>query len=197
MRRCLLPVLLVGAGLPAIAAHAPSAAALDREFQQTVRPFVARYCAGCHSGKTAPGQLDLKSFDTFESVTHDFPRWELAATRLGAHEMPPKGMTQPPDEARQRVIAWIHGVREEEIRKSAGDPGNVLPRRLSNAEYDYTIRDLTGADIQPAREFPVDPANQAGFDNSGESLTMSPALLNKYLAAARAVANDMALTPDG
>ena len=73
----------------------------------------------------------------------------------------------------------------------------VLARRLSNAEYNYTIRDLTGVDIRPTREFPVDPANTAGFDNSGESLTMSPALLNKYLQAAREVANHMVLTPDG
>src|SRR6185369_9338982 len=45
-------------------------------------------------------------------------------------------------------------------------------------------------------QFPVDPANTAGFDNSGESLTMSPALLNKYLQAARQVADHMVLKPD-
>jgi hypothetical protein len=73
----------------------------------------------------------------------------------------------------------------------------VLARRLSNAEYNYTIRDLTGVDLRPTREFPVDPANPAGFDNSGESLTMSPALLNKYLQAAREVGDHMVLTPDG
>ena len=73
----------------------------------------------------------------------------------------------------------------------------MLARRLSNAEYNYTIRDLTGVDMQPTREFPVDPANTAGFDNSGESLTMSPALLNKYLQAAREVGDHMVLTPDG
>ena len=89
-------------------------------------------------------------------------------------------------------------MRAEEIRKSAGDPGLVLARRLSNAEYNYTIRDLTGQDHgQSTRQFPVDPANPAGFDNSGESLTMSPALLNKYLQAARAVAEHMVLLPDG
>ena len=43
----------------------------------------------------------------------------------------------------------------------------------------------------------MDPANTAGFDNSGESLSMSPALLNKYLQAAREVANHMVLNPDG
>ena len=88
-------------------------------------------------------------------------------------------------------------MRAEEVRKNAGDPGLVLPRRLSNAEYNYTIRDLTGQDMQPTREFPVDPANPAGFDNSGESLTMSSALLNKYMQAARGVADHMVLTPDG
>ena len=83
------------------------------------------------------------------------------------------------------------------IKKTAGDPGVVLARRLSNAEYDNTIRDLTGQNMQVAREFPVDPANQAGFDNSGESLTMSPALLKKYLKAAREVADHAVLKPDG
>src|SRR6185436_17199547 len=58
-------------------------------------------------------------------------------------------------------------------------------------------RDLTGIDIRPTREFPVDPANEAGFDNSGESLAMSPALLKKYLAAARLVADHVVLKPDG
>ncbi len=73
----------------------------------------------------------------------------------------------------------------------------MLARRLSNAEYNYTIRDLTGVDIRPTREFPVDPANPAGFDNSGESLAMSPALLKKYLQAAREVANHLVLESEG
>ena len=73
----------------------------------------------------------------------------------------------------------------------------MLARRLSNAEYDYTIRDLTGVDLRPTREFPVDPANEAGFDNSAESLTMSPALVKKYLEAARSVADHLVLKPRG
>ena len=95
------------------------------------------------------------------------------------------------------MIGWIDAVLKNEARKNAGDPGLVLARRLSNAEYNYTIRDLTGVDIRPTREFPVDPANPAGFDNSGESLAMSPALLNKYLQAAREVANHLVLKPNG
>ena len=103
----------------------------------------------------------------------------------------------PSPAERAQVVAWFQALRDDEIVKHAGDPGLVLARRLSNAEYNYTIRDLTGVDIRPTREFPVDPTNPAGFDNSGESLSMSPALLNKYLQAAREVANHMVLKPEG
>src|SRR5215472_9883006 len=175
-----------------IAAEAAWAApSLDKQFQQTVKPFVAKYCVGCHSGQTPAAQFDLKSYTTLDSVARDYPRWALVLTRLTAQEMPPKPMPAPPEEARKQVMDWIQAVRAEEVRKNAGDPGLVLPRRLSNAEYNYTIHDLTGQDLQPTREFPVDPANPAGFDNSGESLTMSSALLNKYMQAARRVADDM------
>ncbi|HSM77749.1 MAG TPA: DUF1592 domain-containing protein, partial [Bryobacteraceae bacterium] len=187
-------VLLALAAGPAASATSPS---LEQQFDQTVRPFVAKYCAGCHSGLKAAGQFDLKSYTSMDMVTADFPRWELLVERLTAKEMPPKPIPPPPAEATQQIITWVQAVRAEEIRKSAGDPGVVLARRLSNAEYNYTIRDLTGQDMQITRQFPVDPANPAGFDNSGESLTMSPALLNKYLQAAREVGNHMVLTPEG
>lgn len=111
--------------------------------------------------------------------------------------MPPKGARQPQPSERVQTLAWFHTVRDHERRRNAGDPGIVLARRLSNSEYNYSIRDLTGVDIRPAREFPVDPANTAGFDNSGETLTMSPTLLNKYIAAAREVASHLYLKEKG
>ena len=169
---------------------------LQKQLDDTVKPFVGKYCVGCHSGAQPTAQLDLKSFATVDQVREDFGRWALLAERLTAHEMPPKGMPQPSAEAVQQVIDFVHAVRGDEIKRLGGDPGTVLARRLSNAEYNYTIRDLTGQDMQLTRQFPVDPANTAGFDNSGESLTMSPALLNKYLQAARQVASHMVLKPD-
>jgi len=186
--------LLAFATTPALAGNSLE---LQQGFDTTVRPFVARYCVGCHSGQMPAAQFDLKSYTSAEMVRADFSRWELLAQRLEAKEMPPKPMPAPPAEKVRQVIAWVQAVRADEIRRSAGDPGVVPARRLSNAEYNYTIRDLTGQDMQLTREFPIDPANTAGFDNSAESLTMSPALLNKYLNAARQAANRMVLTPDG
>src|ERR1700761_2313392 len=193
--RTLLLSLSAAATLAQAATPAPPP--IDAQFDQTVKPFVGKYCVTCHSGKMAPAQFDLKSYTSVDMVADDFGRWSLLAERLKNKEMPPKPMPAPPAAEAQQVIDWVAAVRAEEVRKAAGDPGVVLARRLSNAEYDYTIRDLTGQDMHVAKEFPVDPANQAGFDNSGESLTMSPALLNKYLKAAREVADHAVLKPDG
>jgi mono/diheme cytochrome c family protein len=168
-----------------------------RAFAETVQPFLKTYCVSCHGGARPAAELNLTQYGTIDSVVRDFSRWNRVRDRLSAREMPPKQATQPPDQVRQQVIDWIQTTWTTEARRLDGDPGVVLARRLSNAEYDYTIRDLTGVDIRPAREFPVDPANQAGFDNSGESLAMSPALLNKYLLAARNVADHLFLNAQG
>ncbi len=170
---------------------------LEHRFAQTVSPFLHTYCIGCHSGSAPAAHFNLGAYSTADTAIRDYAQWERVLDRLTSGQMPPKPVKQPPAADRQAVVEWIQAMRQSEARKNVGDPGPVLARRLSNSEYSYTIRDLTGEDIRPAREFPVDPANTAGFDNSGESLGMSPALLNKYLQAAHEVASHLVLTQDG
>lgn len=180
--------------------HAASAdtLSLNKRFSEGVAPFLNKHCLACHGTKTQEAKLDLSGFKSIESVAKAHQIWEIVLERLKANEMPPKdAKPQPSKEERTAVVQWIQDVRRFEAERNAGDPGPVLARRLSNAEYNYTIRDLTGVDIQPTKTFPVDPANEAGFDNSGESLTMSPALLQKYLGAARQVVEHLVLTPTG
>jgi hypothetical protein len=188
-------VLLAG---PAAVAAEPNESSLARRFEESVRPFLRTHCLSCHGAEKPKAKLDLTLYTTADTVVKGYRIWETVLERLEAEEMPPeKAASQPTPHERRAVIAWIEAIREHEARKNAGDPGPVLARRLSNAEYDYTIRDLTGVDIRPTREFPVDPANEAGFDNSGESLAMSPALVKKYLTAARSVADHLVLKPRG
>ena len=172
-------------------------AELEGEFTRTVRPFLETYCIGCHGQQSPAAQMDLSGFTTMAALMQDGRRWSQMLERLEAKEMPPEGARHPTPQERRAAVDWFHAVREHETRRHAGDPGVVLARRLSNTEYNYTVRDLTGVDIRPTREFPVDPANTAGFDNSGETLVMSPTLLNKYLAAAREVASHMYLKEEG
>lgn len=167
-------------------------------FKKVVTPFLDAHCKTCHGKDRQEAKFDLSVFTSIEQVAANHQTWLIVLERLVAKEMPPESAKRQPSTAdRAAVVAWITSLRKYEAERNAGDPGPVLARRLSNAEYNFSIRDLTGVDIQPTKTFPVDPANEAGFDNSGESLTMSPALLNKYLAAAREVVEHLVLKPDG
>jgi len=177
---------------------ADAPAQLEARFSATIRPFFQTYCTACHGQESPEADMNLSAYSTLSSVVMDGNRLDLLIERLETEKMPPrKAKLHPAAEARHEAVAGLRAARDYETQQHAGDPGIVLARRLSNAEYNYTIRDLTGVDIQPAREFPADPSSSAGFDNSGESLTMSPALLNKYLKAAREVASHMFLKPGG
>ena len=160
-------------------------------------PFFAAYCVQCHNKEKASGELDLTRFASAAKFVEDFRQWEHVVTFLKKEEMPPAKAKQPPAEVRAEMIATLETVLLAEARKLAGDPGVVPPRRLTNAEYDYTIHDLTGADIGAAKSFPVDPASGEGFNNTGEALTMSPSLFKKYYAAAEYVADHAVLTTAG
>src|SRR5256885_3282664 len=191
------PLSLPASSRQATAGRSSSSLRSDA-FETSIKPFLKTYCYGCHSGSQPAAGFDLTSYTNQESIVGDQHHWNLVLARLRASEMPPSQSRQQPDAAqRQTVIDWIEAVDAEDARRHPNDPGIVLARRLSNAEYDYTIHDLTGVDIRPTKEFPVDPANQAGFDNSGESLAMSPALVKKYLDAARFVADHVLFMPSG
>ncbi|WP_417746942.1 DUF1592 domain-containing protein [Rosistilla oblonga] len=192
IRRFTFCLFLLACGMVA------GAESLQSTFKEAVLPVVQANCLECHNQETTEGDLDLSADTDLASVVKNFRRWSIVLDRMEAGDMPPEDADHQPTAAeRAAVIAWIQQVRTVEAERTQGDPGIVLPHRLSSNEYNYTIRDLTGVDIQPAASFPVDPANEAGFDNSGESLSMSPALLKKYLAAATIVSEHLALTPRG
>jgi hypothetical protein len=178
--------------------HEPPADTLDDRFATSVHPFFKRYCFECHGPDKQEASLNFELDLNLTAIATNTRTWDLVLERLHNEEMPPEDAPhRPTTDERSAAIASIRTLRTELAERNAGDPGQVLARRLSNAEFDYTIRDLTGVDIRPTREFPVDPANEAGFDNSGESLAMSGPLLKKYLAAARLVADHLVLKPDG
>ena len=152
----------------------------------------------CHSTEEQEGDLDLERFDTLKAVRADARAWQKVAEMLDNGEMPPKKASQLSGDERARLRNWVRNYLDTEAKARAGDPGRVVLRRLSNAEYTYTLRDLTGVEsLDPAREFPVDGAAGEGFTNTGNALVMSPALLTKYLDAAKEVASHAVLLPDG
>ncbi len=175
---------------------ASSAADADA-YRDKIQPYMTTYCRECHAGEKAKGELDLDKFAKTADVIDSFRRWKHVIEFIRAGEMPPEDTKQPSITESNQVVAAIEAILITEAKKHADDPGMVLPRRLSNTEYDLAVRDLTGVDIRPTKDFPVDPAGGEGFDNTGEALRMSPNLAKKYLGAAQRVADHLVLKPDG
>jgi hypothetical protein len=167
------------------------------QFSQETRPLLTRHCLGCHSTAKMEGELDLERFAALADVRRSPRAWQKVAEMLDNGEMPPKKARQPSADERKQLRGWVKRYLDAEAHASAGDPGPVVLRRLSNAEYTYTVRDLIGVDLQPARDFPVDGAAGEGFTNTGAALVMSPALLTKYLDAGKEIARHAVLLPDG
>lgn len=193
---CIRP-LLAGWLLFAIQAGLAAAEASTAGFA-AARTVLTRYCIDCHAGDSAEGEVDLSFTADPASLGRHAKLMQRVAEMVTSGQMPPPESDQPADEERRALADWLRAFLAAEARAHAGDPGRVVLRRLNNAEYTHTIRDLTGVDaLDPAKEFPADGGAGEGFTNTGQSLVMSPSLATKYLDAAKGIAAHAVLLPDG
>jgi mono/diheme cytochrome c family protein len=157
-----------------------------KDYRQTVQPFFAKYCLECHADKKR-GDVRLDKFRDDKALVEEGPTLEKALAMLRKKAMPPANRPRPGEDEVKPVLAWLEAFVERMDRQTPADPGRVVVRRLNRAEYNNTMRDLLGVDFRPAEDFPPDvPGN--GFDNSAGNLSVSPALMERYLAAAEKVA---------
>ena len=170
---------------------------LAEEFQEQTLPLLKQFCLDCHSTEKKTGELDLERFRTFSEVRQGTKDWLKVLEMLDNGEMPPKYAKQLTGDQRRELRGWAQQYLDAEALANAGDPGVVVLRRLNNAEYTHTVRDLTDVALDPVSEFPTDSAAGEGFTNTGNALVMSPGLLGKYLDAAKEVASHAVLLPDG
>jgi hypothetical protein len=153
-------------------------------FEQEVKPLLDQYCYGCH-GEKKKGDLDLRIYTDTKSTLRARPVFEKVLKHLQAHEMPPENKPQPAAAEREVIVRWVTTTFFP-CDCDHPDPGRVTVRRLNRSEYNNTIRDLVGINFQPADDFPADDSGY-GFDNIGDVLSLSPILLEKYLAAAERI----------
>ncbi len=192
-----LALAVSGGALLASDEQAESFEALGLRYDGEVRPLIGQFCRNCHSTALRTGELDLERFTDITEVRRDAGAWVRVADMLERGEMPPEGSGQPLPQQREALLEWVKEYLRAESLANAGDPGPVVLRRLNNAEYTYTVQDLTGVELDPTREFPTDSAAGEGFTNAGNALVMSPGLLQKYLDAGKAIARHAVLLPDG
>ena len=173
-------------------------ATLQEQFKSTQQPLLTEYCFGCHSTTENQGELDLQQFRSVDDMRHNAAPWQRVIEMLDDGEMPPKdAKRQPTKREVDSIRSWVRSLLDAIALSNSGDPGPVVLRRLNNAEYTYTIQDLTGVSLHPTREFPSDSAAGEGFTNVGSALVISPALIQKYLDAAKEISKHAMLLPTG
>src|SRR5215510_113604 len=142
------------------------------------------YCTGCHNQKVKNGGVALDSLDPAR-VAPDAAVWEKVLHKVRRGEMPPPGLPRPDAAA----VAKFTSTLEASLDKAAAadpNPGRPAVHRLNRAEYSNAVRDLLAVDVQAGSMLPVDDSGY-GFDNIADVLSMSPALLERYLSVAKMV----------
>lgn len=190
--------LLLAAGLGAVLTGAGLAAfpgtRRPADFERDIKPVIEKHCASCHGEKKQRAGLTFAAFQNTQDVRRSWRIWLDAGRKIAAREMPPEDSAQPTAAERELILSWL--ARDMfPVDERRPDPGHVTLRRLNRTEYNNTIRDLVGVDFRPADDFPADDLGY-GFDNNGDVLTVSPLLLEKYLAAAEQVVDRALARPD-
>ena len=143
---------------------------------------VKQYCLGCHSQRVKAGGLVLETVDLSRPAAHA-EVLEKVVLKLRGGLMPPAGSPRPPDDARNALVSYLE-TSLDAAATATPNPGRPALHRLNRAEYANAIRDLLALDIDPAVLLPPDDSSD-GFDNNADVLGVSPALLERYLSAAR------------
>src|SRR5262245_11696539 len=187
-RSALLTVLAVclAAGLRTSARQAaPAGPAPASPARSEISDLVKTYCVTCHNGRLKTAGLQLDALDV-DRVADHAQQWEKVVTKLRTGEMPPPGRPRP-NAASAHAIAEAVERELDAAADATPHPGRVPVHRLNRSEYANAIRDLLGLEIDARALLPSDDADQEGFDNVASVLSISPALLENYLSAARTV----------
>jgi len=157
-------------------------------YGRAIQPLLTKYCFKCHGAIAKPkADLNLARFTTEASLRADRKTWKGVLKALTTHEMPPEEAKPALDTKEREALVKLVETALNRIDPNAPvNPGRVTVRRLNRTEYGNTIRDLVGLDFDPAEDFPSDDIGH-GFDNIGDVLTLSPVLMERYLAAAETI----------
>lgn len=193
-----LPVTKLDAADPPAAGQRAGSAAQARPSAAVVagapqRALLDQYCVTCHNEKLKTAGLQLDKVDVGR-VAANAEVLEKVVRKLRAGEMPPAGQPRP-DRATLDGLAVSLETALDRAAAALPDPGRVASRRLNRAEYVNAIRDLTALEVDGAALLPSDMAG-FGFDNNADVLSITPALMARYMAAATKISRVAVASPD-
>jgi len=170
---------------PQAAPASPLPAAAQAEAASSQRQLLDKYCVACHNARARTADLLLDEANV-ERLGENPALWEKVIRRLRADAMPPPGRPKPDQATKTAFVSWL----ESGLDKAAAlhpVAGRAPIHRLNRTEYVNAIRDLFDIEIDGRALLPGDSSDRHGFDNIADVLSISPALMDRYLSAARKI----------
>jgi hypothetical protein len=160
--------------LLSLVSHADAA-----DFSEKLVPFFNKHCYECHDESSAKGGLNLDALSRDLDDEAVMEKWVRLYDRVADGEMPP-AENEPPSDGEKRLFR--EDLAPTLAAAHATQKGTVL-RRLNRREYENTVNDLLGIDLDLAATLPED-GRSGEFDTVGEALGISPSQMRSYLEAA-------------
>lgn len=192
-----LASLLLLFGATGISESHPQSASPQDAFSGKLLPLLSKYCYKCHGlGAKPKADLNLTRFTSEAGIRDSRKVWKTLLTKVLTKEMPPDDFQpQPTQEERDTLSKFVEQALNKVDLSAPKVAGRVTFRRLNRTEYRNTVRDLLGVDFNPVGDFPHDDVGY-GFDNIGDVLSTPPLLFEKYIAAARKIADQAVSSKD-
>jgi len=148
--------------------------------------LLKQYCVACHDNVKRTAGVTLQGLD-LTKIADNAPLLEKVLRKVKTGQMPPAGMPRPDAAHRGAFGTWLEASLDAETAAHPNPGRPAAVHRLNRAEYSNAIRDILALDINPGSQLPVDDSGY-GFDNIGDVLSMSSALLDRYMSVGRKIA---------
>lgn len=145
---------------------------------------INQYCLACHNDSLSTANISFQSINLSDLSKHAGLS-EKVLSQLRNRRMPPVEMPKPSDATYDQLVTWLE-TELDTLATANPNPGRTETfHRLNRAEYANAVRDLLNIEVDVEELLPADDIDAYGFDNMADALTVSPALMERYLSAAR------------
>jgi mono/diheme cytochrome c family protein len=182
---CCIYIPLAGLNAATTAADNSQSPGSQAPHSTAQRALLNQYCVICHNERLKTAGLMLDKVNVQE-VGASAEIWEKVLTRVRTGAMPPAGMPRPDRAALNTFTSWLEASLDQAAAVKL-NPGRVAIHRLNAAEYSNSVRDLLGLEVDGQALLGADDADEHGFNNIAGVLSVSPALVDRYMSAAHKI----------
>lgn len=154
-------------------------------FKTVVAPFFKAHCVRCHGAEKSKGEITVHALNGDMSLGQELDKWESILDMLQVGEMPPATEPQPKAADVKAVTKWIESGMRDYVTKANAEHAEPNTRRLTNIEYQNTLNDLLGFELDVIEDLPRDPVKPYEFNNTAELMRMGPEQVDRFLEVSR------------